>query len=243
MKFVTSWDDGHPCDARIAELLARYGLEGSFFVPVSNIEGKPVMSNSALRTLDQSFEIGSHTLEHVYLTRLSKDNCDYQIINGKQGLEDVLGHQVHGFCYPGGGSNSSVRGSVIASGITYARGTENFRLDSGHDRFEIPTTIQFYPHPMSVLLRNFLSKGNYNKRYQVFRKSSSSKNWLNSMFKLIDFYAETDCVFHLWGHSWEVNDNNLWSELEQLLKFASSFNPTSLTVADSLNENFYRKLI
>ena len=27
---TTSWDDGHPLDFRVAELLAKYGLPGTF---------------------------------------------------------------------------------------------------------------------------------------------------------------------------------------------------------------------
>jgi hypothetical protein len=29
-------------------------------------------------------------------------------------------------------------------------------------------------------------------------------------------------VFHLWGHSWEVEQLGLWSELEQILKMAAA---------------------
>jgi hypothetical protein len=32
--FLTaSWDDGHPLDFRIADMLERYGLTGTFYVP------------------------------------------------------------------------------------------------------------------------------------------------------------------------------------------------------------------
>ena len=30
---TTSWDDGHPLDIRLAELLATYGLRGHFMCP------------------------------------------------------------------------------------------------------------------------------------------------------------------------------------------------------------------
>ena len=32
---TTSWDDGHPLDLRVAELLAKYGLQGTFYVPMT----------------------------------------------------------------------------------------------------------------------------------------------------------------------------------------------------------------
>ena len=30
---TTSWDDGHPLDYRIAEMLQEYGLRGTFYIP------------------------------------------------------------------------------------------------------------------------------------------------------------------------------------------------------------------
>ena len=66
---TTSWDDGHPLDLRVAELLAKSGLTGTFYVPRSS--QKPVMNRSQIRELSNSFEIGAHTLEHVMIDRLS----------------------------------------------------------------------------------------------------------------------------------------------------------------------------
>ena len=65
--FTTSWDDGHPLDTRIAELLSRHGFQGTFYVPLSNREGLPVMPPEEMRRLGRGFEIGSHTIDHCYL--------------------------------------------------------------------------------------------------------------------------------------------------------------------------------
>lgn len=32
---TTSWDDGHPLDLRVAELLSEYHLQGTFYVPIA----------------------------------------------------------------------------------------------------------------------------------------------------------------------------------------------------------------
>jgi hypothetical protein len=32
---TTSWDDGHPSDLRVAELLIKHGLRGTFYVPMT----------------------------------------------------------------------------------------------------------------------------------------------------------------------------------------------------------------
>ena len=62
---TTSWDDGHPSDMRLAEMLARHGLTGTFYIPRSISTG--VMPDSDIRRLSSNFEIGAHTLNHVFL--------------------------------------------------------------------------------------------------------------------------------------------------------------------------------
>jgi hypothetical protein len=34
---------------------------------------------------------------------------------------------------------------------------------------------------------------------------------------------DPDAVFHLWGHSWEIEASNMWEQLNTFLKLISSF--------------------
>jgi len=230
--FVTSWDDGHPFDERIADLLERYSLMGTFFVPIRNREGLPVLSAGAIRALDGQFEVGSHTQDHIYLTELSPGERWRQVIAGKMQLEDILGHAVEGFCYPGGKINSDIRQSVIDAGFSYARGINNFWLGIGSDRFDVPTTFQFFPHCRQVLWRNFARGGSYRSRFHSFRIMTSSDDWLAAMIRLIELEAETDNVIHLWGHSWEMERKCLWPQLDEFLRQVAAFCPQTSTVAE-----------
>jgi len=126
---VTSWDDGHPLGERLADLIDQCGLKATFFVPIHNYEGLPVLSTTALRKLDGRFEIGSHTLDHIPLTKVSLAECTRQVIEGKIALEQILGYAVPGFCYPQGKWNVRVRDIVMQASFLYARTIENFRLD------------------------------------------------------------------------------------------------------------------
>ena len=47
---TTSWDDGDALDARLADLLARYGVPGTFYVP-RNCEGRVLLKRGELRQL------------------------------------------------------------------------------------------------------------------------------------------------------------------------------------------------
>ena len=50
---------------------------------------------------------------------------------------------------------------VRAAGFRYARTTVNLCFDPGTDPFQMPTTVQFYPHDRSVYLRNFAKAGGW----------------------------------------------------------------------------------
>lgn len=232
MIFVTSWDDGYPEDQRIAELLDRHGLSGTFYVPIRNSEGRPVMNVAALRGLDQHFEIGSHTLDHIYLPELKDAECIAQINEGKEQLENILGHDVRGFCFPGGKINRVARNAVKNAGFSYARGIDNFWLNRGFDQFNVPTTLQFYPHSSQTLWRNYISGRNYFQRFRAFSKAVSVADSINTIRMLAEEYSESDNVLHIWGHSWEVEKNNLWAQLDDLLKHVSSFHPQACSVQD-----------
>lgn len=243
MIFVTSWDDGHPLDIRIAELLDRYDLSGSFYIPIRNQEGREVMNKEDIRLLDSNFDIGSHTLDHIFLDTLPSEQCYDQIRLGKDTLEDYVGHDVKGFCYPGGKYNASIIKMLKELDITHARTVANFSLEPHSDNlsgnFEIPTTLQFYPHKKLVYYSNYIKQLNYSKRYPAFKTMIFSKVWLNSLCSLFEKHADSDKIFHIWGHSWEIDEQNLWGELESFLKFVSSFRPQSLNVSE-LNHSCYQ---
>ena len=230
MIFVTSWDDGHPLDERLGDLLDRFGLKATFFVPIRNREGRPVLSTDTLRRLDGRFEIGSHTLDHTPLTGLHRTECARQIVEGKAALEQQVGHVVPGFSYPRGKWNAPVRDSVLKAGCNYARTIENFRLDPGSDRFSVPTTRQIFPHGRHVLLWNYFRYGNHISRFKALTTALQSKNWMGFLVRLIDTDLDESSVLHVWGHSWEIEERGLWTELEAFFSIVASRHPKPCTI-------------
>jgi len=73
--YVTiSVDDGHPLDIRTAELFTRYGIAATFYVPARNPERR-VLTPPQLREIAQHFEVGSHTLNHLPLTTVTRERA------------------------------------------------------------------------------------------------------------------------------------------------------------------------
>ena len=236
MIFLTSWDDGHPQDLRVADLLSRHGLSGTFFIPNRNSEGRAVLNASERRQMDKGFEIGSHTLDHTYLINLRFKELEHQIKVGKEALEQELGHSVDGFCYPGGCWNKQIVDCVKDAGFNYARTIENLRIDipTQNKRFLMPTTLQFYPHNISVILRNFVRHGKYFSRGQVLLKIINAGSW-NDRFLCFNKQNPEELVFHVWGHSWEIEEKGLWKELDYFLSVMASLNSKTLTLEEFSN--------
>lgn len=234
MLFTTSWDDGHPLDERVAGLLARHGFQGTFYVPLSNREGLPVMDSAALRRLGLGFEIGSHTLDHCYANRVPAAEWAQQVRDGKAALEQQLGHRVAGFCYPGGKLGPGSKASVQAAGFAYARTVVNLHLDAGHDPYLLPTTLQMYPHRRSVLLRNWLRGGSRLARAPAARLALLGGGHALQLRSLLAAAQARDGVFHLWGHSWELEQHGLWAALDQFLAIAASLVPPRARVNNAL---------
>lgn len=230
--FTLSVDDGHPLDLRLAELLNRHGVQATFYLPVSNHEGPPVMQANDARQLARRFEIGSHTRSHSFLGQVDDSRAWSEITDGKRMLEDWLGQQVPGFCYPGGRYLNKHVSMVRRAGFCYARTTQNLRTDVGVRRFEMPTTLQFYPHPRSVLMRNFISQGDWRPRLPALRQAWVDSDWLQRLYRLFDHAAAERGVFHLWCHSRDIERFGLWDAFEHFLAHVAARLPPDALVSN-----------
>ena len=234
MIVVTSWDDGHPADLKIASLLNQYGLAGTFFVPIRNIEGQPVLCGQDLRSIDKHHEIGSHTYSHRRLDSVNHKVAREEIVSGKSALEDILGHEVTGFCYPGGRITRDAIDCLQQANFSYARSIENFRLDVGNDVYRMPTTMHVSPHMKNVYVRNFIKRGNFIRRAYCFSRAMASDSVWTTLERIASERAAEPIVLHFWGHSWEIERLDLWGPLERFLEFVNSLNPVSLTAAQCI---------
>jgi peptidoglycan/xylan/chitin deacetylase (PgdA/CDA1 family) len=82
---------------------------------------EPLMDVAQVRDwLRAGHRIGSHSLSHPYLTRLSMRDAREEIVTSKKKLEDTFGVTVEDFCYPYGNWNETVRDLVMEAGYRTA---------------------------------------------------------------------------------------------------------------------------
>lgn len=219
---TTSWDDGDARDIRIAELLRSRGLTGTFYIPMSGYLNNVKLLPSDLRALSSDgFEIGAHSMSHSSLTLLTKEQLTHEVKTCKQTLEQIVGQEVSMFCYPNGRYNPSVIREIRCAGYKGARTTRMLSTSTDFSPFEMPTTVQAFPHLPADYIRDLGRAKNIPGLWKFTTQLSRLESWIDVGKRLFSQVLEYGGVWHLYGHSWEVDDLAIWSELREMLDHVS----------------------
>jgi peptidoglycan/xylan/chitin deacetylase (PgdA/CDA1 family) len=204
---TTSWDDGNRCDLKLKKLLDKYQLKGTFYPAPSS---KQFLSNEELRLIDNHHEIGAHTLNHPVLPEIPPQVAWDEIRESKFYLEDLLGHPVSMFCYPYGKYNTEIKDLVKKAGFVAARTTLPGIIDRESDPFEWPVTLH-------------ASNGSPRVTFNLWKDNrlplKALADWEIRAKLLFDKVLREGGIFHLWGHSWELEQNNEWEKLDRVLQY------------------------
>lgn len=223
---TTSWDDGHALDWRLVELFDKYHIRATFYIARDFLSQR--LSEADIRDIAQRHEIGAHTLTHPVLTDITPEQAEYEIVTSKQWLEDVTGQAITSFCYPKGFHNATVRRITQDAGYKLARSVRPYQLDAGDDAYAMPTTVQIYPFPLRPLPDMAIWRG-WRTRSQPLRQAlphmrrlqlplTNLHSWAALAIALLDRAAQTGGIWHLWGHSWEIEQYQMWQDLITVLE-------------------------
>lgn len=177
---------------------SRHDLKLSKFLKKYNIPAtfyipsNAELNKSQIKDISKNFEIGGHTKNHKRLTELNDSRLKDEILDNKKYLEKITSKRITSFCYPMGKYNQNIKQLVGILGFRYARTTKIFSKTVG-DKLLAGTSIHAFSHfyiDWEVLA----------KIYFLYTKSFGG-------------------IYHLWGHSWEIEKYGQWEKLERVLKF------------------------
>ena len=126
------------------------------------------------------------------------EELHYEVQNSKDMIEMVLGHSINSFCYPRGRTNERVRANVVQAGYNEARGTGKPGIIKVEDQFYLPGTIHIYQ-----------------------REEYGSKDILSFARETLDRLKREGGYCNVWGHSAEINHDENWETLEEVLKYVN----------------------
>lgn len=210
MKAITfSYDDATLQDKRLIEILNRYHLKATFNVNSGLLgteqklerEGKMIdwtkFQETEIAKIYQGHEVAAHTLRHKSLPLLSDEDVVMHVEEDRKKLSELVGYEVVGMAYPGGGVNHDDRVVELIkkhTGIQYARTvktTDSFDLQKDLYRFN-PTAFH----------------GDFEKLYELGELFLKAK-------------PEKPMLFYIWGHSFEFDIHDTWNEFEKFCQYIS----------------------
>ena len=207
LKAVTfSYDDGVTQDIKLIEMLDKYGLKATFnlnsgFLDYVDTSGRKdprsTVKAKEVAQIYKKHEVASHTFTHPYLTTLSDNDILHQITEDQKNLSQLLGYDIIGMAYPGGGENNNQYVADFIrdnTSIKYARtitSTHNFDLQENLIRFN-PTV-------------------HINETDKMFELAN----------EFIELKTDTPKIFYIWGHSYEYDLFEWWDKMEEFCKLIS----------------------
>ena len=132
-RIVITFDDGYKDIIENAlPVLKEYGFRGVVFVIVDNIGKSGYMNIGDLNILiNNGWEIGSHSLTHPSLKKLSEDESKKQITESKKILENIMQTKINYFCFPAGKYNEDtieiLKSTGYVGAVTIEPGKENLK--------------------------------------------------------------------------------------------------------------------
>jgi hypothetical protein len=180
-------------------------------------------------------EVGAHTVSHVDLTTATDPLGE--LVNGKRYLEDVLGEEITAFAYPLGRFDSRVSRLAQKAGYRLARTTVAFSTQRTFNPYQMPISFQFVPQTRAIHTRHALRERNL-KGLLTWSARWRCETALDRLAQLaIEDARHLAGIFHIWGHSQEIDSYRLWAELKALLqKIEQERDLTSMTNSEVVKQ-------
>lgn len=206
-----SFDDGVCQDERFIEILNKYNLKATFNLNYAllGLDGHLIINEKRInhtkispdrvKEIYWGHEVASHTLTHPFLPEQKDEVVVHQVEGDRRSLSELVGYEVRGFAYPGGGVNCNERLEKLLAentNVEYARTTVptyNFNLQSRLHLF----------NPTCALLKD---KGELLSLWERF----------------VSTEAEGIQLFYIWGHTYELDVNDDWQFFEDFCKLISN---------------------
>ncbi len=228
---TTSWDDGHPLDLKLAEMLEKYDIPATFYIPIERAKRR-CMNPDEIREIGESFDIGGHTYHHVRLPRVSSEEAEKEIVESKNRLEEITGRELRSFCYPYGKFNDQIISIVKEAGFIGAR-TVRSLTRSIKDPFKMDNTVHAANWWFAPYIKHSMASRDLRLFEFMLRSNLFFKRWDRIAIETLDFVIKNGGVWHLWGHSWEIDSNNDWGRLEEVLRRVGTLSKQAIKVNNS----------
>ncbi len=146
-KFVITFDDGYKNVLSTKDFLAHQDIKPVLFVLPNTAqpnflelgqEFERLSTKDIKDLINAGWEIGSHTMTHADLTKLSREELEKEIVESKKELEKELGISIKYISYPKGRYNAQIEELVKKAGYEMAFTMDDGFINEKVNLFRIP---------------------------------------------------------------------------------------------------------
>lgn len=185
-----SYDDGRTYDRRLVQLFNTYGIKGTFHLNSGFLGKEGYVTAEEVAALYAGHEVSSHSLTHPHLAQLMRADAIGEVLEDRRRLEALCGYPVCGMSYPFGTYTDQLLDTLRQCGIRYSRTT---RATGAFGLPEDP--LRWHPtchhRDAAACADRFLAGMERQRAIQLL---------------------------YIWGHSYEVNTEEKWAEMEALCR-------------------------
>lgn len=206
-----SYDDGVTQDIRLIELLNKYNLKCTFNLNSELLgrKGMLIRENQRIahykihpddvKSVYDGHEVAVHTLTHPHLPPLEDAEVIRQVEQDRINLSEIVGYEVVGMAYPGGGVNNDDR---VAKLIRENTGVKYSRTITCNNSFVLQDNLyRFNPSVYHLDFDDMMKLGQ----------------------EFIDLTTDKPQIFYIWGHSYEMDYRpDYWIKLEEFFKLIAN---------------------
>lgn len=206
-KAVTlSYDDGHPSDLRLSDVITKYGLKCTFNLNGISYRGEKSFSKETAEKyiFSRGHEVAVHGWGHRAEGHLRPIEGIREVLDCRLELEEAYGRIIRGMAFPDSGitkltnisSYEDIKTYLSDLGIVYARS-----LGGDNDLFRLPADWHNWvptAHHANPALMEWIEK---------FVNLDTNGAYKASRFPRL---------FYLWGHSFEFDRADNWDLLEKI---------------------------
>ena len=203
--FTLSYDDGLTSDFRLADLMRKNGIKGTFnvtsrFYDENFVDPVPMKRRRMKKSELLEFwaknkdicEIAIHGATHPKYSDMPAPSVAWDVATNRHDLEELFGIVCRGCAYPNGGTNEEAINALKACGVAYARSTNREGFDLPENWLRFGGTCHHTDPDLMKLADEFLA------------------------FSTVGF-REPSKWFYVWGHTYEFEDSGNWDLMENLL--------------------------
>ena len=237
-KYITiRMDDGITQDARMIEIMKKYGVDcctfyintglfGANWAWVGQHFGRPDVTHLRYTRKEiesgiyDGFDVECHTVNHPSLKNLSDKQVTVEVKRDAQTIKKIFGYEPIGMAWPGGDTEwneTNLKTILSTTNVRYGSCTTR-NTAMGLGKFSLPQYFMtWYP-----------------------TCGFSDGDSLTLLDEFIAADCNEDMLFYVWGHGYELDIFNTWDKFDLMIKTIAEAAEADDSIVLVTNAEFYQ---